>query len=52
MGHEAFLTAAGYASANVQYHFGDPEFTHGGYTVPAFEVRVLCFVPHAPVCDD
>ena len=35
----AFLTAAGYASANVQYGFGDPEFVHNGYTVAAFEVR-------------
>ena len=34
----AFLTAAGYASANVLYHFGDPEYVHQGFTVAPFQV--------------
>ncbi|KAI0797247.1 hypothetical protein BC629DRAFT_1592295 [Irpex lacteus] len=32
----SFLTAAGYASANVRYGVGDPAFIHQGYTVAPF----------------
>ncbi|KAH8097012.1 hypothetical protein BXZ70DRAFT_895244 [Cristinia sonorae] len=34
----AFLTAAGYASANVLYNIGDPRFTHQGWVIGEFEV--------------
>ncbi|PSR76168.1 hypothetical protein PHLCEN_2v8591 [Hermanssonia centrifuga] len=34
----SFLTAAGYASANVLYGIGDPSFIHNGFTVAPFEI--------------
>ena len=52
VGRIAFLTSAGYASANVQFNFGDPEFVHGGYTVAAFEVRHLIQDVREPLTDE
>ncbi|KAF8067656.1 hypothetical protein FPV67DRAFT_1581278 [Lyophyllum atratum] len=34
----AFVTAAGYASASVLYHLGDPPFINGQYTVAPFQL--------------
>ena len=36
----AFLTAAGYASANVRYGVGDPAFVHQEYTIAPFQVCI------------
>lgn len=41
VGRAAFLTAAGYASADVLYDIGDPTFLDGRYSVAQFEVRSL-----------
>ena len=39
----AFLTAAGYASANVLYNIGDPAFVHEGYTIAPIAVRLAVY---------
>ncbi|KAF8880015.1 hypothetical protein BD779DRAFT_1550009 [Infundibulicybe gibba] len=36
----AFLTAAGYASASVLYHFPDPSFINGPYSVAPFQLPI------------
>lgn len=36
----AFLTAAGYASADVLYNINDPPFVHNGYTIASLVVRL------------
>lgn len=38
-GFLAFLTAAGYASANVRFGVGDPSFVRQEFTVAPFKVR-------------
>lgn len=45
MERAAFLTAAGYASADVLYDIGDPTFVDGRYSVAQFEVRSLSLTP-------
>lgn len=36
----AFLTAAGYASADVMYDVGDPPFIYQGFTVAPIDVNI------------
>lgn len=44
----ALLNAAGFASANILYDVGDPEFVYGNFTIAPFEVSSLLFCDTSP----